>query len=178
MKRYLLFVLISFSTVVIGQTIDAGLLQRVSHNDESATDTPTIFLSRGDITGTPQEGSLFYDNITKNVYIYTDAGWSRLYMAPKILEITANYTLTEADDGNVIRAKSTTPITLTIPSNLPVGFNVSVYQTDTGNVTIMAQNGVDLLNRLSCFVTAGKDAGAGIISTQLNTFHITGDLTN
>jgi len=163
--------------VAIAQSIDAKLLQRVSHNDESETTAPTIFLSRNDIVGIPDEGALFYDNIAKNVYIYTDTGWSRLYIAPKIIKINTNYTLTEADDGNVIKAENITDITLTIPQNLPIGFNVSVYQTNTGTITITGASGVTLRNRLSCFVTAGKDAGAGIISTEANNFHITGDLT-
>jgi len=168
------FLLISVST--LGQSIDAELLQRVSHNDQNETGTPTGFLSRSNINGTPEEGSLFYDNNTKNVYIYTDEGWRRVYIAPKILEITGNYTLSDTDDGNVIKARSASAITLTVPAGLPPGFNVSVYQTDSGNVSLVGAAGVTLLNRLSCFVTAGKDAGVGIISTESDTFHITGDL--
>ncbi len=178
MKPYLLLIVLCISTISIGQTIDAQNLQRISHNDENATNTPNAFLSRSDITGTPDEGALFYDNTTKNVYVFNDNGWQRLYKAPQIIEITGNYTLSEIDDGNVIKAKSSTGLTLTVPLNLPVGFNVSVYQTDTGQVTISGTIGVSLLNRLSCFVTAGKDAGAGIICTENNTFHITGDLTD
>lgn len=176
MKSYISLMLFFSLVYVNAQTIDAGLLQRISQNDESATTNSGTFLSRADITGTPEEGAIFYDNITKNVYVYTDNGWRRVYIAPKVTEVTGNYTLTDEDDGNVLKVNSNSSVALTVPAGLPIGFNVSVYQTGTGNI-IITPSGTTLHNRLSCFVTAGQHSGAGILSTDTNVFHITGDLT-
>lgn len=91
-----------------------------------------------------------------------------------VVNKTANYTLTIADNGKVFTFDSTIDITLTVPNGLPIGYNISIYQINTGEVTI--QGGATILNRLSRFKTAGKDAGAGLISTDTNIFHLTGDL--
>lgn len=101
----------------------------------------------------------------------TGTDWIDPYLV-NVVNKTANYTLTAADNGKVFTFSNAA--TLTVPNGLPIGFNISIYQTGTGNVTITG--GATVLNRLSRFKTAGKDAGAGLVSTALNTYHLTGDL--
>jgi hypothetical protein len=86
-----------------------------------------------------------------------------------------SYTLVAADNGSVITINNIAATTLTIPSGLPIGFNVSVYQIGTGNITFVG-SGTTIKNRLNRFRTAGIDAGIGIVSSASNIFHITGDL--
>ncbi len=95
-------------------------------------------------------------------------------LAP-IKEITTSYTLQTADSGYVLRVTSSTDITLTVPSGLPVGFNISVYQYGTGAITF-SESGTTVYNRSNRFKTAGQHAGAGIIATATNEFHLVGDL--
>jgi hypothetical protein len=104
----------------------------------------------------------------------TSTDWINIGNAT-IKALTANYTLIAADNGTVITINNALATTLTIPSGLPVGFNVSVYQIGNGNITITG-SGTTVKNRLIRFKTAGLDAGIGIISTATNIFHITGDL--
>ena len=94
----------------------------------------------------------------------------------EVVNRTTNYTLTADDNGKVFTFNSTSDITLTVPSGLPVGFNISIYQTNTGRVTVSGAGGVTIFNRLSRFRTAGQHAGAGLVSTSTNNFHLTGDL--
>ena len=101
------------------------------------------------------------------------------FKAQKTVEVvnkTSNYTLKASDNGKVFTFNSTSAITLTVPSGLFVGFNISIYQTNTGKVTISGATGVNILNRLNRFKTAGKNAGAGLVCTSSNSFHLTGDL--
>lgn len=101
------------------------------------------------------------------------------WIDPKLATVenkTANYTLTADDNGKVFTFSSATDVTLTVPNGLPVGFNISIYQTNAGQVTIAGAGGVTILNRLSRFKTAGQHAGAGLICTSTNNFHLTGDL--
>ncbi|MDC1162348.1 hypothetical protein OAT18_02780 [Tenacibaculum sp.] len=93
-----------------------------------------------------------------------------------VVNKTADYTLILSDNGKVFTFNSSSDVTLTIPAALPIGYNISVYQIGTGKVIITGDTGVNVLNRLSRFKTAGKDAGVGVIATSLNTFHLTGDL--
>jgi len=66
-------------------------------------------------------------------------------------------------------------MTLTIPSGLPIGFNISLYQIVSGEITIVG-SGTTVKNRLLRFKTAGLDAGVGVICTAANIFYVTGDL--
>lgn len=92
-----------------------------------------------------------------------------------VLPLIADYLLTSADSGKVITMTSAEATVITVPSTLPVGYNVSIYQLGAGTVTITG-SGVTVLNRLSRFKTAGKDAGVGLLITATNTAHLTGDL--
>ncbi|SEB37097.1 hypothetical protein SAMN04489761_0224 [Tenacibaculum sp. MAR_2009_124] len=94
----------------------------------------------------------------------------------EVVNQVSNYTLTANDNGKVFTFNSTGNLTLTVPSGLPIGFNISIYQINTGRVTISGAGGVSILNRLSRFTTAGQHAGAGLVSTSTNNFHLTGDL--
>ncbi|MGG8498112.1 hypothetical protein ACQY1Q_17030 [Tenacibaculum sp. TC6] len=105
----------------------------------------------------------------------TGTQWKDIKLA-EVVNKTSNYTLTANDNGKVFTFNSSTDMTLTVPNGLPVGFNISIYQTNTGKVTVSGSGGTTILNRLSRFQTAGKDAGAGLICTSTNNFHLTGDL--
>ena len=123
----------------------------------------------------PVDGMLVFDTTAKRLYVFANSSWRELLITPKVLTKTANYTLQASDNGEVLTFNSATPVTLTIPSGFPVGYNVSVYQTGTGKVTIVG-SGATILNRLNKFRTAGKDAGVCIVSTATDTYHLTGDL--
>lgn len=164
-----LFILLCFLSFAFAkaQTVQSDLLIQSSQGSTS---------SLADITGTLQDGMIFYDTVTDKAYVYTNGQWRKVYYAPIINAQTSNYTLTAADDGNVITFNSATNVTLTVPAGLEVGFNVSLYQLGIGRVTIIGAGSVNVLNRLSRFNTAGPNAGAGLICTAIDTFHVTGDL--
>lgn len=168
MKHILLITVILFGFAFAkAQPVPSDLLLQTAHGNTT---------TRADITGGLQEGLVFYDKGTDGLYVYTNGQWRRVYYAPLVKPQTANYTLVPGDDGDVITFDSATDVVLTVPAGLEAGFNVSIYQLGAGRVTIQGAAGVNVLNRLSRFVTAGPNAGAGIISTGNNNFQITGDL--
>ena len=125
----------------------------------------------------PATGSLLYNTTEKWVYQYNGSAWVKLIATVlNVVEKTSDYTLTLADNGSVITFNSTSDVTLSIDSGLPIGFNVSIYQIGDGKVNFTGVSGVTLKNRLMRFKSAGKDAGIGLVSTATNVFHITGDL--
>ncbi len=134
------------------------------------------------ITNNMQLGAMFKDKdgdegtsgqILSSTGTATD--WIDINLA-SVVNKTTNYTLVATDNGKIITFNSATDITLTVPTGLPIGYNISIYQTGNGRVTINGAAGVTVLNRLSRFITAGKDAGAGLVATSTNNFHLTGDL--
>jgi len=124
---------------------------------------------------TPNRGMMLYNRDENRVYYYNGTQWVSVMKGALVLPKTASYTLVAADNRAVLTFNSSTPVTLTIPSGFPVGYNVSVYQTGTGKVTIVG-SATTVLNRLNRFRTAGQDAGVGIVSTANNVYHLTGDL--
>lgn len=127
---------------------------------------------------TGSEGDMYKDTVNDLQYIGVTDGSLKL-LSPYLVRViakTADYTISMGESSAVITFNSATPVTLTIPTGLPIGYNISVYQIGAGQVTIVGAGGVTLKNRLSIFKTAGKDSGAGIICTATNVFHITGDL--
>ena len=118
--------------------------------------------------------------------VLSSKGTTTAWIDPKLVDVlplTASYTLTLADSGKVITMNNDGPTVITVPSTLPVGYNVSIYQLGAGTVTITGASGVNVVNRLSRFKTAGPNAGVGLVGTaaavaggNATTFHLTGDL--
>lgn len=124
----------------------------------------------------PTEGSLIYNTTKKRAYQYTGTTWRKLIVEKEIVkQLNSNYTLTPADDGCALKFNSATNITLTVPSGLPIGYNISIYQAGNGKITV-TESGTTIKNRLSRFTTAGLDAAVGLLCTSANTFHLSGDL--
>ncbi len=127
-------------------------------------------------TATIQEGALVFDSSLKKIFKFNGTEWKELLTSPSVFPKTGNYTLIEEDNGNILTFDSATDVVLTIPAGFVIGYNVSIYQIGNGKVTISGAAGVTIKNRLLRFKTAGLDAGAGIVCTANNTFHVTGDL--
>ena len=124
------------------------------------------------------EGDMYKDTTNDLQYIGVTDGSLKL-LSPhyvRVITKTASYTISLGESGAVVTFNSAVDVTLTIPTGLPIGYNLSVYQLGIGKITIAGAVGVSVLNRLAIYKTAGKDAGAGIVCTATNTFHVTGDL--
>ena len=74
-----------------------------------------------------------------------------------IVTKTADYTLTNAENGKVIFCNSTNRIDITVPSGLTSGFNCRVVQGNTGAVSFVASS--TTINGY----TSGSDAPNGIV---------------
>lgn len=91
-----------------------------------------------------------------------------------ITSVAANYSLTAADNGKVIQATSTTAITITIPSGLPVGFNCTVVQMGAGQITFSGT----YLNRGNFTKTASQYAIVSILHMGSNNIIVSGEMSN
>ncbi len=159
------------SNLLLGQTVTRNDLMRLPVG--STTSINNLPMTTAD------EGQIIFDSTLKKVFEYNGTEWKQLLedrLTPVVVPLTASYTLINSNNTNVLTFDSATDITLTIPTGLPIGYNISIYQIGDGQVTITGAGGVQVKNRLSRFKTAGRDAGVGIISTATNIFHITGDL--
>ncbi|WP_369049404.1 hypothetical protein [Tenacibaculum sp. UWU-22] len=138
--------------------------------------SPTAIL---DVNGDARIRNLTSSNSSTDMMVVADASGvlkkTERGIAP-VKEVTTNYSLTAQDSGFIIYVNSSTNRTITIPSGLPIGFNVSVYQQGTGVVTFNGGSGTTVVNRLGRSKTAGQYAGVGIVQYTNNQFTLTGDL--
>ena len=87
-----------------------------------------------------------------------------------------SYSLLSSDNGKIVTMSNASPITLTVPSGLPVGFNTTVIQLGAGAVGITS-SGTTLNSFESKLNMAGQHAAVSIISYTSNVFNVAGGLT-
>jgi hypothetical protein len=94
--------------------------------------------------------------------------------AANVASISANYSITSADNGKVIQSTSASAITITIPTGLPTGFNCTVVQMGAGQVTFSGT----YLNRTGFSKTASQYSVVSILHLGGNSIIVTGEMSN
>lgn len=94
--------------------------------------------------------------------------------AANVATISANYSITAADNGKVIQSTSATAITVTIPTGLPTGFNCTVVQMGAGQITFSGT----YLNRTGFSKSASQYAVVSILHLGSNSIIVTGEMSN
>lgn len=130
----------------------------VSGSVATATSTPAITITLGDITPT---------TVAANAFKGTSSSVNA--------QTGTSYTLVAGDNGITVTMNNASASTLTVPSGLAAGFSCVVVQLGAGQVTISpssttlrAKNGLKL---------SGQYAQAGLFYIASNTYSVGGDLT-
>ena len=159
-KIFLLLFLITYSVqgqVGIGtDTPNASARLDVSATDKgflpprisltSATDNSTIL--------TPATGLLIYNtatagtipnNVSPGYYYWNGNSWVKI-SGGTILDNSksSSFTLTASDNNKLFIISASSAVTVTVPSNLPLGFNCQIIQGSSGLITISGASGVTL----------------------------------
>lgn len=87
-----------------------------------------------------------------------------------------SYTLLEGDSGKVLYFTSGSAVTVTVPSGLPVGFNVALIQSGAGTVTVAAGGGTTVNSMDALVEIAGQHGAVSLISLSANVFNLSGAL--
>ncbi len=118
------------------------------------------------------------DNISTTGNLIGSSASTLSGFGAQINTITSSYQLTASDNAKVIQSNANLAISLTIPTNLPTGFNCMVLQYGTGQITFTAASGVTLINRNTYNKTMGQYALATVLHIGSNIFVISGELSN
>ncbi|MHA8083512.1 hypothetical protein ACST14_08825 [Aquirufa sp. A-Brett2-15D] len=94
--------------------------------------------------------------------------------AANVASISANYSITAADNGKVIQSTSASAITVSIPTGLPTGFNCTVVQMGAGQITFSGT----YLNRTGFTKTASQYSVVSILHLGSNSILVTGEMSN
>jgi len=95
---------------------------------------------------------------------------------PVVTVAGASYTLSAADHGKILDFTSNSAISLTVPSSLAAGFQVSITQAGTGQITIAGSGGMSVNNRWGGTTTSGRWAKAGLEVRATNSSVLSGDV--
>ena len=90
------------------------------------------------------------------------------------LETGTAYTILASDNGTVLVFNNGSPVTVTVPSGLGVGFNCSIIQRGAGQVSFSA-SGTTINNSQLHTKISGRHGVATLISYDTNLFVLAGD---
>jgi hypothetical protein len=99
-------------------------------------------------------------------------------MISALTSSVTNYVLVAADSGKVVVLSSSSGITASIPTGLPIGFTTTIVQNGSGSIFVSASSGVVIRNRQNHTRTAGLYATVAIIGTGSNSYIFAGDTTS
>lgn len=94
--------------------------------------------------------------------------------AANVATISANYSITAADNGKVIQSTGGTAISVAIPTGLPTGFNCTVVQMGAGQITFTGT----YLNRTGFNKSASQYSVVSILHLGSNSIIVTGEMSN
>jgi hypothetical protein len=99
-------------------------------------------------------------------------------MIAALTSSVTDYVLVAADSGKVVVLSSSSGITASIPTGLPIGFTTTIVQNGSGSIFVSASSGVVIRNRQNHTRTAGLYATVAIIGTGSNSYIFAGDTTS
>jgi hypothetical protein len=108
-------------------------------------------------------------------------GTSSLYSQAYILtgsytkNITSSYTLTSAENSRLLIVNSGSTVNITVPNTLPQGFACSLFQSGSGQVTMLG-SGVNIRNRSGFSSSYGQYSIISLLQIDNSNYVLQGDV--
>ena len=196
-KKYLLLLLICLSFSTLAQTGIGTTNPNASAKLEiAATDKgflpPRIALTASNvfapITGTSSAaaGLLIYNtatagtapnNVVPGYYYWNGTAWTQISNG-LILDANKNtsFSVAAADNNKLFLISSSTAVTVTIPSGLPVGFSCQFIQTGAGVITLLGSSVT--LNSANGLTSRAQNSAVGLVMSSSSAGYVFGDTIN
>lgn len=197
MKRLiLLFLLITFygqAQTGIGTTTPNASAKL----DVTATDRgflpPRVALTASNvfapITGTSSAaaGLLIYNtatagtvpnNVVPGYYFWNGTAWIQISNGLIVdASKTSSFSVAAADNNKLFLINSSTSVTVTVPSGLPIGFACQFIQTGAGSVILLGGSGVTL-NSANGLTSRAANSAVGLVMSSSTSGYVFGDTIN
>jgi hypothetical protein len=197
MKRLvILFLLITFyaeAQTGIGTTTPNASAKL----DVSATDRgflpPRVALTAANvfapITGTSSAaaGLLIYNtatagtvpnNVVPGYYFWNGTAWIQISNGLIVdASKTSSFSVAAADNNKLFLINSSTSVTVTVPSGLPIGFACQFIQTGAGAVILLGGSGVTL-NSANGLTSRAANSAVGLVMSSSASGYVFGDTIN
>jgi len=119
----------------------------------------------------PTEGQVLTWDATLNTWKPSAFG-----VFPVLTVTSTSYTLSANDHGKILDFTSNSAITITVPNTLSTGFQVSITQAGTGQISFSGSGGMAVNNRWGGTTTSGRWAKAGLEVRASNSSVLSGDV--
>ena len=120
-------------------------------------------------------GTVVMGNVSANVYVSAASGY-RITSAAINAQTATGYTLVSTDNGRIITFDSAATHTLRVPTGLDIGFNATIIQLGTGQVTCTGLSGATV----NCYASGNKIIGqhgsASVLCYASNVYNLAGTL--
>ncbi|WP_395768177.1 hypothetical protein [Aquirufa sp.] len=197
MKRLvILFLLITFygqAQTGIGTTTPNASAKL----DVTATDRgflpPRVALTAANvftpITGTSSAaaGLLIYNtatagtvpnNVVPGYYFWNGTAWIQISNGLIVdASKTSSFSIVAADNNKLFLINSSTSVTVTVPSGLPIGFACQFIQTGAGAVILLGGSGVTL-NSANGLTSRAANSAVGLVMSSSTLGYVFGDTIN
>lgn len=135
---------------------------------------------------TPVAGLLIYNtatagtapnNVVPGYYYWNGTSWSQISTG-LILDAskTASFSVSAADNNKLFLISSSTAVTVTIPTGLPVGFSCQFIQTGAGVITLLGSS--ITLNSANGLTSRSQNSAVGLVISTSTVGYVFGDTIN
>jgi hypothetical protein len=197
MKKALFFLLLVSQAVFAQTGIGTTTPNASAKLDVSATNRgflpPRIALTASNvfspITGTSSEatGLLIYNtatagtvpnNVVPGYYFWNGTAWIQISNGLIVdASKTSSFSVAAADNNKLFLINSSTSVTVTVPSGLPIGFACQFIQTGAGSVILLGGSGVTL-NSANGLTSRAANSAVGLVMSSSTVGYVFGDTIN
>ena len=196
-KKCLILVLISLSFLTHAQTGIGTTMPNASAKLDVSSSTlgflpPRVALTASNVfapiagTSSAAAGLLIYNtatagtapnNVVPGYYYWNGTAWTQISNG-LILDSskTANFSVAAADNNKLFLISSSTTVTVTIPTGLPVGFSCQFIQTGAGVITLSGSSVT--LNSANGLTSRAQNSAVGLVMSSSTVGYVFGDTIN
>ncbi len=197
MKKLIFFFLLVSQGILAQSGIGTTTPNASAKLDVTATDRgflpPRVALTASNvfspITGTSSAaaGLLIYNtatagtvpnNVVPGYYFWNGTAWIQISNGLIVdASKTSNFSVAAADNNKLFLINSSTSVTVTVPSGLPIGFACQFIQTGAGAVILLGGSGVTL-NSANGLTSRAANSAVGLVLSSSTVGYVFGDTIN
>ncbi len=197
MKKLIFFFLLVSQGILAQTGIGTTTPNASAKLDVTATDRgflpPRVALTASNvfspITGTSSAaaGLLIYNtatagtvpnNVVPGYYFWNGTAWIQISNGLIVdASKTSNFSVAAADNNKLFLINSSTSVTVTVPSGLPIGFACQFIQTGAGAVILLGGSGVTL-NSANGLTSRAANSAIGLVLSSSTVGYVFGDTIN
>lgn len=195
MKKLVFFLLITFGALAqtgIGTTTPNASAKLDVSSSTLGFLPPRVALTASNvfapITGTSSAaaGLLIYNtatagtapnNVVPGYYYWNGTVWTQISNGLIVdASKTASFSVAAADNNKLFLISSSTTVTVTVPTGLPVGFSCQFIQTGAGVITLSGSSVT--LNSANGLTSRAQNSAVGLVMSSSTVGYVFGDTIN